>query len=194
MYRNLDLNFIKKMNKNIHIIVLILLAQNLFSQNESRNHYQGNFSLEALGSLGKNNVGGGVMAGYYFLDEQHIRIGGIYRNFEYKDYQENIIEANIDYGYTFLVPNRYDRIFRNFYLTGVGGFAYELVKVKSKVTLIEPYPKYTYASLGINVEYSLSYNASLNLYARQFYALNGNTETLGKYRYDVGFSVKYYIF
>lgn len=185
------------MNKQT-LFLLFFLFQTIFfySQKGTAKHYKQAITFEALASKGKHNFGPGIKIGYFIKDDQQVSIGGIYRFFKYKEYQENIIEPNIEYAYTFYAPDRYNSAFRNFSFTAIGGAAVELVKIKSDMVLIEQdkYPKYAYVYLGLNNEFTLTEKLTLNLFARQFYALNGKKETLGNFRYDIGLSTRYYFY
>ena len=181
------------MNRLIYIFIILFL-NNINAQITVGSKYKSVITLEAIASVGANNYGPGAMLGYHISDEKAIRFGAINRSFKYKDYSENIVEINLDYTQAFFAFDRYDRTLGRLSFSGIGGFALETVKTTSKTIIIEPYPKYYYAYVGINPEWTMSENWSINLFLRQFYAINGKKETLGKYRYDAGISLKYYFY
>ncbi|WP_153936955.1 hypothetical protein [Riemerella anatipestifer] len=156
-------------------------------------HRQYNFAIEPNINFGSRNVGGGLMVGYYIDDYMQIRGGGSYKSFEYKTYKEAILEANLDFLYTVHTPRYRDDFFSNWNIAGIGGVAVEQVKVKSRTQLIDPYPKYFYFYLGGQAEYMLSDNWGLLTHLKQYYALNGSKEKIGNWRYEIGVSVRYYL-
>lgn len=160
----------------------------------SSNHYQGTKSIEILGSLGQNNMGGGLAVGYYLRDNFNVRAYGIYRQFEFKSYSENIIESGIEGGFTLFEGDMRGRrnIFSNFNFSLTAGVSIELVKTTSRTVLIDPYPRYVYAVGGGVLEYTITRSFALNAYGRQFYAVNGSDEELGRFRYDYGLGLKMY--
>lgn len=180
--------------KKLILIFFILFINNIKAQITVGSKYKSVFTLELLGSVGASNYGPGAMLGYYISDEKSIRFGAINRQFKYKDYSESILEFNVDYNQAILAIDRYDEFLGRLSFSAFGGFALESVKVTSKTIIIEPYDKYYYAYIGINPEWTMSDNWSINLFARQYYAINGKKETLGNYRYDVGFSLRYYFY
>lgn len=157
------------------------------------NQQKGNKMVEATFNLGKNNIGGGLMVGYYIDEFMLIRAGGTFRQFEYKKYSENILEGDIDFVYTFYSPRYADGFINKFNTAAVGGFAIENVKVTSKTELIDPYPRYYYFYLGGQAEYMISERFGVIGNFKQMYALNGSKEKIGNWRYDFGLSVRYYL-
>lgn len=167
----------------------------LFSQrkyNRFNNHYDRYMTIEPSFNIGKNNIGGGLMAGYYVMDNFLVRGGMIYRDFKYKSYSETIYEFNIEGAYTFYNP-RYSSRFRNFNFSAIAGIAGEVVKVTSDTKLIKDYPKLIYGTIGGEVEYTISDRLGILGHFKQYYAFNGSSDELGYTRFDTGIKLRYYI-
>ena len=131
-----------------------------------------------------------------FRENLHFKLYSAFRKFEYKTYSENIIEAGLEVGLTLWEGDvRGDYPFLGYFnVTPIMGAAIELVKVTSDVVLIEEYPKYIYVYLGGTLEYSLTESIGINVFFREYYAVNGSEEQLGNWRYDFGAGVRFYIF
>lgn len=178
------------------LITMLFVSNFFFSQaryNNVTNHQKGNYSIEPALNIGEKNKGIGLMFGYYIADYLAIRAGATYRKFKYHSYKENILEGNIDFVFTPLTPEYDSRIFRNFNVAVLLGVAYENVKVTSKTTLIDPYPKYFYVNGGVQVEYAISDYVGVVGNFRQYYAINGSKDELGNWRYDYGLGVRFYL-
>jgi hypothetical protein len=145
---------------------------------------------------GENNYGASFSGMYYYRDNIHLKLFGGFRKLDYKSYSENILEAGAEVGYTLWEGDTRGRnqFFSFFNFTALGGFSYELVKVKSETNLIEEYPKHLYLYLGGNLEYSLSATIGVNLFFKEYYATNGSKDKLGNWRYNFGVGLRYYIF
>lgn len=176
-------------------ILLILYANFSFAQRDysnSTNQHIGNFGVEAGPFIGENNIGGGLMFGYYVSNYAQVRAGGVFRKFNYKSYSEDILEANADFVYTFYSPRYTDTFLHRFNTAALGGVAFEQVKVTSQTQLIDPYPKYLYFYLGGQLEFTASDHIGIIGNFRQYYALNGGKDKLGFWRYDYGLTIRYY--
>lgn len=174
----------------------LLFYSFLFSQggyNNMTNHQRGNFGIEPSFLIGKKNIGGSLMFGYYIDDFLQIRAGATYRNFEYKTYKEKILEGNIDLIYTIYSPQYDDPFLHKFNFAMIAGVAFENVKVTGKTKLIEPYPKYFYFNAGGQLEFNVSDHLGIIGNFRQYIALNGSKEKLGFLRYDFGVGFRYYL-
>lgn len=182
------------MKKTLIILLFLGIKTAVYSQNTTLDKYKGAFTLDLQATLGKNNYGPGLMIGYFIDNDHQIRLGAKYKKFEFKDYQETILEGNLDYGYTFWAPPRFDRLFRNFAFTAIAGVATEMVQVKSETFLIDPYPQYHYGYFGMNIEFGITKNLTINIEPKQYIALNGSKEKLGQYRYDLSFFLRYYLY
>lgn len=175
---------------------MIFISNLFFSQaryNNVTNHQKGNFSIEPALNIGEKNKGLGLMFGYYVADYIAVRAGATYRKFEYYSYKENILEGNIDVVYTPFTPEYDSRLFRNFNGAILVGVAYENVKVTSRTTLIDPYPKYFYINAGAQLEYAISDYIGIVGNFRQYYSVNGSKELLGNWRFDYGLGVRIYL-
>lgn len=183
------------MKTNFLLFLFSILSIPLFSQggyNNMTNHQKGNYAIEPSFNMGKNNMGGQLMVGYYISDFFQVRLGATYRNFSYKVYKENILEGNIEAVYTFITP-KYDTPFlHHFNIAGTFGIDYESVKVKSNHSLIDPYPQYLYLHIGPQLEFTASDRFGIVVHYKQYYAVNGKKETLGNWRYDYGIGIRYY--
>ncbi len=159
-------------------------------------HIEETKAIEVSYIRGANNYGASISGMYYYRENLHLKLFGGFRNFEYKSYSEEILEAGAEIGYTLWEGDTRGRnqFFSLFNFTALGGLSYELVKVTSETTLIEEYPKHIFVYLGANLEYSLSESIGINIFFKEYYATNGSKDKLGNWRYDLGVGLRYYIF
>ena len=184
------------MMKKIYLILTILLSFLAFSQGgygNITNHQRGNLSIEPSVRIGENNKGLNLLFGYYLNDFLVVRAGATYRKFDYKSYNEDILEGNMEIVYTVYSPRYDDPFLHKFNFATALGLAYENVKVTSNTSLIDPYPKYIYAYAGAQLEFTISDHIGLIGNFRQYYAVNGSKEKIGNWRYDYGVGFRYYL-
>ena len=164
----------------------------------SSSHTEETKSLEITFNSGENHLGLGAGFLYYYRENLHLKLYGVYRDFNYKSYSEQILEAGFETGITVFDGDPRGRytFFNNFNFTITGGLSLELVKVTSQTILLEQeeYPNHFFVYLGSVLEYPLSESLGLNAFFRQYYATNGSREDLGNWRYDFGLGLRYYIF
>ena len=180
------------------LVGLLCFSLSTYAQTEigSSSHIEGTKAVELTGNLGQNHKGAGLGLYYYPRDNMHIKIFGVYRKFNYKSYSENISEVGLEFGLTLLEGSPRDRndFFGLFNITPFVGASIEVVKVTSTTQLIKEYPKHTFVYGGVALEYAVSEKIGLNLFFREFYAINGSEDKLGNWRYDYGVGLRYYIF
>ena len=147
-------------------------------------------------SIGKNNIGYGAGLYYYVDNNIHLKFFGSLRKFEYLSYSEDITDFGLEVGVTLYEGDNRGRnsLLGGLNITPTFGISGEIVKVTSETIITDPYPKYFYVYLGGILEYTIHENVGINLFFREFYAVNGKKEELGNWRYDIGVGLRYYIF
>lgn len=159
-------------------------------------HTKGFKAIEPAYYIGKNTTAVGLNALYYIKDNLHVKGFVQQKQFQYKTYNESILESGLEAGMTVLEGDSRGRFsllgFFNISLTA--GFSTEIVKVKSKTTLLDDYPKHLFFTGGTIIEYAASERIGLTISARQLYAINGDKNKLGHSRYDLGLGLRYYLF
>ncbi|MBE7649043.1 hypothetical protein [Tenacibaculum finnmarkense] len=172
------------------------LATHAQTEVSTSSHLEQTKAFEISYVKGKNNFGASFGGMYFLRDNIHLKLFTGYSKFSYKSYSENILNGGLELGITFWEGNTRSRnqLFSLFNFTALAGTDYELVKVTSDTVLIEEYPKHIYVYLGGNLEYSLSVSFGLSVFFKEFYAINGSKDKLGNWRYNLGVSLRYYIF
>jgi hypothetical protein len=159
-------------------------------------HTEGTKAIEFSYNKGKNHIATSFSGMYYYRDNIHLKLFVSLGKFSYKSYSEEILEVGSEVGITLWEGDTRGRnqFFSSFNLTPIGGFSYELLKGTSETILIDEYLKHFYVYLGGNLEYSLSESFGINLFLKEFYAVNGSKDKLGLWRYNFGVSLRYYMF
>lgn len=182
------------------LTVFCFLASLSFSKAQTSiynsSHTEGFKAIEAAYYTGENTTAVGLNAIYYIIDNLHVKGFVQQKKFDYKTYNEDILETGLEAGMTVLEGYSRGRfsLFGFFNITITAGVSTEIVKVKSKTTLINDYPKHLFLTGGTIIEYAASERIGLTISARQLYAINGDKNKLGYVRYDLGFGLRYYLF
>lgn len=184
----------------IKLIVFFLLAGFSLSSAQTAiynsSHTKGFKAIEPAYYVGENGTAVGLSGLYYIKDNLHFKGFVQQKKFDYKTYSEKILESGLEAGMTVLEGNSRGRLafFGFFNITITAGLSAEIVKVTSKTTLLEDYPKHTFLTGGVIIEYSASERIGITISGRQLYALNGDKNKLGRSRYDFGLGLRYYLF
>ncbi|HAO13997.1 MAG TPA: hypothetical protein DDE71_00295 [Tenacibaculum sp.] len=180
----------------IKFLYFFCLKTNGQTDVKSSSHIEETKATEFSFNAGSNHYGLNASLYYYYRENVHFKLYAGYRNFNYKSYSENILETGLEIGFTVWEgdPRGRNPFWGLFNFTPTLGTSIELVKATSKTTLIDDYPKHLFINAGGILEYSLNERLGINLSFREFYAINGSKDKLGRWRYDLGIALRYYIF